>query len=131
ENSYQRPLLLFPYACRAAHFFRRLFGPVFIESITRRSALLALHILGFSAPGKLPHNPSPFSPPSPTPIPLATTVRPRYNHLIPIVSVKTRTSGAVVTQRPRQGQCRCSSRKSLCSINPPSADLTFSPVFYY
>src|SRR5438552_9475120 len=50
EKSSQRPLLLFPNDCRAAHFFRRLFGPVFIESITRRSALLALHILGFSAP---------------------------------------------------------------------------------
>jgi hypothetical protein len=40
---------------------------------------------------------------------------------VPIVSVEIRTSGAVVTERQRQGQRPCSPRKSLYSFNPPQA----------
>jgi len=51
--------------------------------------------------------------------PWQRSTRSGYNFLVPIVSVEIWTSGAVVTERQRQGQRPCSSRESLYSSNPP------------
>src|SRR5947208_3562121 len=54
EKSSQRPLLFVCQRLPCHHFFHRLFGPVFIESIPRRSALLALRISGILGPRETP-----------------------------------------------------------------------------